>query len=230
MKILALDSCTLTGSAAIVVDGEVLAESTARVRSTHSEQLLPLVDEVLTRAGVALDTLDRIAVGVGPGSFTGVRLGVSTAKGLHVATGVPLVGVTSLDALAASAWAHRGRLLAALDGRRDEVFAALYDCDETRALVGALHGAPEVVGAAALQGHDDVITVVGDLSSALFLRLASAASERFVRAPAVLATPLARFIAWEVIAGRGRLDDGSLEPEYMRGSDAKLPGGREVAR
>lgn len=231
MKILALDTSTLTGSAAVVVDGVVLAESTTRIRATHSEQILPLVDEVLARAGVALHEIDRIGVGVGPGSFTGVRIGVATAKGLHIATGVALVGVSSLEALASAAWGVRGYVLAALDARRGEAYAALYALatGERRVVMDASIGAPDLMGARALtRCTEGEITVVGDLSPADLAALTACDPSRFVVAPSVAASPLARFVAWEVLAGRGRLDAGELEPLYVRGSDAKLPGGREV--
>jgi tRNA threonylcarbamoyladenosine biosynthesis protein TsaB len=233
VKILALDTSTLTGSAAVVVDGAVVAESTTRIRATHSEQILPLVDEVLARAGLALDAIDRIGVGVGPGSFTGVRIGVATAKGLHIATGVALVGVPSLDALASAAWGVRGCVLAALDARRGEAYAALFAVapGERRAVMDASIGAPALLGARALAlCAEGAITVVGDLSPADLAALTACDPSRFVVAPSVVASPLARFVAWEVLAGRGRLDAGELEPLYVRGSDAKLPGGREVPR
>lgn len=233
MKILSLDTSTFTGSVALVDDGAVLAESVARVRATHSEQLLPLVREVLSRAGVALDAIDRIAVGIGPGSFTGVRIAVATAKGLHLASGVALVGVSSLDALAASAWSARGPVLSTLDARRGEVYAALYDVapDGRRVVFEATHGSATSIGAKALASAGvGVITVVGDLSPADFDALSSGDRARFVRAPRVFEAPLARVIAWEALEGRATPDDGALEPLYVRGSDAKLPGGREVAR
>ncbi len=233
MKILALDTSTLAGSVAVVADGALLAESTARVRANHSEQLLPLVDEVLTRAGLALDAIDRIAVGIGPGSFTGVRIGVATAKGLHLASGAALVGVSSLDALVASAWAARGYVLAALDARRGEAFAALYEASpcERRVVIEPMHGPPSAVGALAVaRCPQGPIAVVGDLGDADLAALTARAPERFTLAPAVVGTPLARFVAWEALVGRGRVDAGDLEPLYVRGSDAKLPGGREVVR
>ncbi|MFO0652779.1 MAG: tRNA (adenosine(37)-N6)-threonylcarbamoyltransferase complex dimerization subunit type 1 TsaB [Polyangiales bacterium] len=230
MKILALDTSTLTGSVALIDDGAVLAESVARVRANHSEQLLPLVEEVLTRANVALDALDRIAVGIGPGSFTGVRIAVATAKGLHLASGVALYGVSSLDALAASAWCAHGPVLAALDARRGELYAALYNARgaDPRVLMAPCHGAASRVGERVLACCEGVVTVVGDLSSADFAALSSSAPSRFTRAPRVFEAPLARVIAWEAFEGRATLDTGALEPLYVRGSDAKLPGGREV--
>lgn len=229
MNLLSLDTSTLTGSAAVVSDGVVLAESTARVRATQSEQILPLVDEVLARAGLTLDRIDRIAVGIGPGSFTGVRIALATAKGLHLATGAALYGVRSLDALASSLWGAQGLVLAALDARRGETYAALYrlDGNERETVLAPFHGSPASVGEA-VRAFDGPIAVVGDLG-ADDLRALTGDDRRFALAPAVLATPLARFVAYEVLADRGTLDEGALEPLYVRGSDAKLPGGKTVA-
>jgi tRNA threonylcarbamoyladenosine biosynthesis protein TsaB len=213
VKILAFDTSTFAASAAVVDGGTVLAESSVLQRAGHSERLLPLVDEVLARAGLPLGAIDRLAVGLGPGSFTGVRLGLATAKGLQLATGIPLVGVSSLDALAASAWGVEGPLVAALDARRDEVYAALFRQRE---------GDREAVGAEAFRGGG--VTIVGDLDDGLFARLSRAAAGPLRRAPRVVGTPLARWVAAEVLAGRGRPDAGGLEPTYLRGADAKLPG------
>lgn len=128
MKILAIDSSTLTGSAAVLDGGVVLAESACRVRATHSEQLLPLVREVLSRAELTLDAVDRLAVGVGPGSFTGVRIGVATVKGIVFGTRAELVGVSSLEAMAALAREHERPegdgvvTIAAIDAIRGELY------------------------------------------------------------------------------------------------------------
>lgn len=230
MKILAMDSSTLTGSAAVLDGGVVLAESACRVRATHSEQLLPLVREVLARAELPLDAMDRLAVGVGPGSFTGVRIGVATAKGLAVATGLPLVGVSSLDALAEGTWAlEEGALVAAIDARRGELYASAWrvsggvrvecvaPCNERPAALGELLS--RVVRAG------DVAWVVGDARDEDLEVLARALPVPLRRAPGACATPLARWVAWAAMHGRGTVDDGAMEPRYVRGSDAKLPRG-----
>lgn len=230
MKILALDSSTLTGSAAVVDGGAVLAESACRVRATHSEQLLPLVREVLARAECPLDAIDRIAVGVGPGSFTGVRIGVATAKGLAVATGIPLFGVGSLDALAEAAWSmDHGVLVAAIDARRAELYATAWRVvgGARAVLLPPCNERPEAVGAALADvvRDGDAVWVVGDAREADLEVVASALPVPLRRAPAVCAAPLARYVAWAAMHGRGALDDGHMEPRYVRGSDAKLPRG-----
>lgn len=129
--ILALDTASLTASAAVVAeDGRVLAEGEAAVR-THSEQLLPLVDDVLRRAGVGLGELRGLACGAGPGSFTGLRIGLATVKGLCYATGKPLYLVSSLHALALDASAPPGALLVpCLDARKREVFIGFFRAAE----------------------------------------------------------------------------------------------------
>jgi tRNA threonylcarbamoyladenosine biosynthesis protein TsaB len=111
--ILAFDTATRVATSALVRDGEVLGE-----RSSTAVRVLEDVDELLRQAGALPRDLDRVAVGIGPGSFTGVRIGVATARGLALALGVPLAGVSTLDALAAGA----PGALPVIDARRREVF------------------------------------------------------------------------------------------------------------
>jgi tRNA threonylcarbamoyladenosine biosynthesis protein TsaB len=122
MKILALDTATQTASVA-AWDGRVLVERAERV-TTHSERLMPLIDEVLRAAGLSAAALDAIACGAGPGSFTGLRIGLATAKGLCFALGKPLALVSSLEALAARA--RDGRVCAVLDAYKCEVYAGFF--------------------------------------------------------------------------------------------------------
>jgi tRNA threonylcarbamoyladenosine biosynthesis protein TsaB len=121
MRILAIDTATLVASAA-VWDGEVRAAGEATAQ-THSEMLLPLIDQVLARAGLRPVDLDAVACGAGPGSFTGLRIGLSTAKGICFAMGRPLVLASSLAALSLEG---RGVVLAVLDAKKQEVYAGLY--------------------------------------------------------------------------------------------------------
>jgi tRNA threonylcarbamoyladenosine biosynthesis protein TsaB len=140
MRILALDTSTFVASVAIVEDGRVLSERDARV-TTHSEMLLPLVAEALGDAGLSPADVDLIACGAGPGSFTGLRIGLATAKGLCLALRKPLVMASSLATLAmeaeaavaegrgarAGAEGRGARVLALLDARRRAVYAGLYE-------------------------------------------------------------------------------------------------------
>jgi tRNA threonylcarbamoyladenosine biosynthesis protein TsaB len=127
--ILAIETSTLTASVALIKDGQVAIERNSGV-NTHSEVLLPLINECLAAHQVKLADLHTIAVGAGPGSFTGLRIGMATAKGLCFATGISLTPVSSLAALALdcarSVDTEDRPILAVLDARRREIFAAAF--------------------------------------------------------------------------------------------------------
>jgi tRNA threonylcarbamoyladenosine biosynthesis protein TsaB len=123
MLILALETSTELGSCALWRDGEVVERLCPGGRS-HSETLLPLVRELLAEAGCQIGQLDAIAFGVGPGAFTGLRIACGAAQGLAVASGIPLLPVTSLEAMAALSGGER--VVAALDARMGEVYSGHY--------------------------------------------------------------------------------------------------------
>lgn len=123
MLILALETSTELGSCALWRDGELSVRLCPAGRS-HSETLLPLVRELLAEAAVAVSQLDAIAFGVGPGAFTGLRVACGAAQGLAVANGIPLLPLTSLEAMAAATGAEQ--VLALLDARMGEVYAGAY--------------------------------------------------------------------------------------------------------
>ncbi len=100
MKILAIDSSGLVASAALIADGVLVAEYTVDYKKTHSQTLLPMVDEILRMTEQDLEGIDAVAVSGGPGSFTGLRIGAATAKGLGLALEKPVIGVPTVDALA----------------------------------------------------------------------------------------------------------------------------------
>lgn len=126
MRVLAIDTSTMTASVAVIdSDAGVLAEAESGV-NTHSERLVLLIDEALAGASTSLHDIDAIAVGAGPGSFTGLRIGMATAKGLCFATGKPLWAVSSLAALAIGC-GESGVVVPVMDARRSEIFAGFYD-------------------------------------------------------------------------------------------------------
>ena len=126
MRILAIDTATWTCSVALWRDGAVLAERCERTESSHASTLPRLVEAVLAQAGERPARGDAIAVSIGPGSFTGLRIGLSFAKGLAYSRGLTLVGVPTLDAFALATPAWEGTLCVALDARKREVYAAVY--------------------------------------------------------------------------------------------------------
>lgn len=222
MLLLALETATPVCAVALLRDDHVEIDLLLDRPRAHAENLVPMVRDALRYAGAELADLDAIAVSMGPGSYTGLRIGVSTAKGLALAGGTRLVGVPTLEALAAGAGAHAPDelLLATLPSRRHEVFAAAY-----RARAGRVLPAVE---AAALSVDD----VVAWLKDAHFerLRLLGPGAERvapvlekhelpFVHVAPDVVAPSASRVAR---LGARRLHEGhvadlrSFEPFYLK--------------
>lgn len=126
MKILALETSAKSVSAAVAEDGVILAAAYQNNGLTHSRTLMPLVDSMLCNASLTLDDIDLIAVAHGPGSFTGLRIGLATVKGLAFVNNTPCAGVSTLEALALPQQGE-GTVLCALDARRGEVYWAAFD-------------------------------------------------------------------------------------------------------
>lgn len=126
MRILGLDASANTGSVALCDDDRLLVEVTLEMNRTHSERLMVALDVALKTLGARLDSVELVATSVGPGPFTGVRIGVTTAKALAFSRGIPVVGVPTPDAMAFSYRYRLGELCVLLDARKDEVYAARY--------------------------------------------------------------------------------------------------------
>lgn len=126
MRILAIESSSLVASVAIVEDGVTLAEYTANFKMTHSQTLLPMIDSMVSLFGIDLADVDAIAVSGGPGSFTGLRIGSATAKGLGLALGKPLIHVPTLDGTAYNLYGARGLICPIMDARRNQVYTGIY--------------------------------------------------------------------------------------------------------
>jgi tRNA threonylcarbamoyladenosine biosynthesis protein TsaB len=222
VTILALETATDVCGAALLRDDAVTARAHLRRPRVHSARLTPLVEDVLAHADVAADALDAVAVSLGPGSYTGLRIGVSTAKGWALAADAALIGVPTLEAYAARLRAVVGPgdvVCALLDARRDEVYAGAYrwaggDLEphaETTALpVDAL---PDWLGA--VEGR---LWLLGDGVAKSRAALAPAADETTVL-PTDEAAPSA---AWVARRGRTRLerhgpdDRATVEPLYVK--------------
>ena len=130
MKILALDSSGIVASVAVVEDDTLLAEYTVNYKKTHSQTLLPMLDEIVKMTELELESVDAIAVAAGPGSFTGLRIGSATAKGLGLALKKPLVAVPTVDALAYNLYDAQGLICPIMDARRKQVYTGIYRFEE----------------------------------------------------------------------------------------------------
>lgn len=126
MKILAIDSSGLVATVAIVEDENVVAEYTIHHKKTHSQTLMPMMDEIKRMVELDLHTIDAIAVASGPGSFTGLRIGAATAKGLAMGLGKPIIEVPTLEGLAYQMYGSQALVCPIMDARRNQVYTGLY--------------------------------------------------------------------------------------------------------
>ena len=227
MKILAVDTATNSCSVAATDDGKLVAELTLNKDETHSKHLMELIHSVLENAGFGVTDLDGLAVTVGPGSFTGLRIGISTIKGLAHALGKPVVGVSTLETLALQCGQTPHLICPLLDARKGEVYAATYCFNEDQLIQKS--GARAVIPDA----------VVADIKSpCLFIGTgAQLYRQRIVAAAGILA----HFVAEDqnaikassvALLSMPRFEDndtdeiGDLVPHYIRKSDAELNFGR----
>jgi tRNA threonylcarbamoyladenosine biosynthesis protein TsaB len=216
VRILAVETSTMAGGVALVDGERVVGEYLLDVRVTHSERLLPAIDRVLADAGWRPQDLAGLAVAVVPGSFTGLRIGLSTVKGLAVALGVPVAAVPTLDALAARLPFAAPPVCPVLTARRDEVYCSLYrwERDRMRREWEYLALAPAELARRLV----DPVVLLGDAAEAIAApaaRLAPAAQ----RAPSpvtVAMLGLERLRAGDVVA------PADLVPLYLRPPEAEL--------
>jgi tRNA threonylcarbamoyladenosine biosynthesis protein TsaB len=225
--ILALDTstacCTLAVTRGTVVEGEILATVSLNSRAKHSRRLLAVIDWMFTEAEVDWPLIDGIAVGLGPGSFTGLRIGMATAKGLAAAAGVPLVGIPSLDIVACRCTSEK-LICAALDARKKQVYAAFYRVG-TLGLAERIGEVQAVDPAALLKGIREPVLMVGDAVVTYKKMWQQDLDAQVTFAPSDMHSPSAATLGLlggsELAAGR-TLDLASAAPLYIRASDAEL--------
>ncbi|MBN2307581.1 MAG: tRNA (adenosine(37)-N6)-threonylcarbamoyltransferase complex dimerization subunit type 1 TsaB [Candidatus Hydrogenedentes bacterium] len=222
MKILAVDTSTSINTVAACDAGVVLAETVVACGRSHSERLLDTVDWVLGQAGLQLGEFDALAVSVGPGSFTGLRVGVATWKGLAAGAGLGLVGVPTLDAMTRVACLDDAVVCVLLDARMKEVFGAVY---EFQAGVRTKRG-PESVAPVEqlLDGLPDRVLFLGDGALLYRDRIEERVAEP-VFAPSMLMVPRAAAVAAEaeaLIAAGAPAEAARVAPVYLRKSQAEL--------
>ena len=224
--ILAIETATGCGSIALtrgdLNNGHLLAEAVAQPEKTHSRQLLSSVDWVMKAAGIGWPDVNGIAISLGPGSFTGLRIGMAAAKGIALAADLPLVGIPTLDGLAHSCPVIDRPLWSLLDARKQEVYAACYQ--------PGIGGRPELVAPAraicpeALAKQISVPSILAgpgvDEYHELFARIAN-----IHLIPAALSSPRAArigLLAAEYLARGEFLDQITAAPMYVRASEAEI--------
>lgn len=127
MRILGIESSSLVASVAVVTDDVLTAEYTVNFKKTHSQTLLPMLDEIIKMVGLDLETADAIAVSGGPGSFTGLRIGSATCKGLGLALKKPLISIPTVDAMAFNLYGCAYTVCPIMDARRNQVYTGIYN-------------------------------------------------------------------------------------------------------
>ncbi len=173
MKILGIDSSGLVASVAIVEDNDLKGEYTVNYKKTHSQTLLPMLDEVAKMIELDLNTIDAIAVSGGPGSFTGLRIGSATAKGLGLALKKPLIHIPTVDGLAYNLVGHRDLVCPLMDARRNQTYTGLYQFDGNEM---------QIVKEQCAVGIDEIIETVNEIGKAVvFLGDGVAVFESYIR-------------------------------------------------
>ena len=215
MKLLAIESSGLVASAAVFADDTIVAEFTVNNKQTHSQTLLPMIDQVVTMSGIDLKEIDAIATTSGPGSFTGLRIGAATAKGLGLALHKPIVPITTLE----------GNICPMMDARRNQVYAGVYRVGDM--LLECVTGQKAVSiedYITELNDLGDPVTVLGDGVPVHREALQQGLNVAWQEAPAHMNRQSAASVA---VLGARYYDEGKIvsaeafRPDYLRKSQAE---------
>lgn len=225
MKLLALDCSGLVASVAVVRDGILSGEFTVNHKITHSQTMLPMLDELAKLIELDLNTLDAVAVAGGPGSFTGLRIGSATAKGLALALKKPLIQIPTVDALAYNLWGHKDLICPLMDARRNQVYTGLYRFADGRMQTVKEQCAVEIssiIDEVNQRGEEVVFLGDGVPVSAEYIKEHILVSHTF--APPHLSRQRAGAVASlaaEYYKEGKMMDSASHKPEYLRLSQAE---------
>jgi len=226
MKYLTIDTTTKVTAVSLAEDGCLIAESFLHTSKTHSERLIPMLDQLLKAAYWTLQELEMIGVVRGPGSFTGIRIGIATAQGLAQVLKIPLLAVLSLDALA---WAGLGRvedIVPILDARKNEWYTARYRWAKGEEEVQCLtlpQAIPTDLWLEQLKGLDRPICFVGDATAKYKARIETVLGEKAVILPDYVSLPRGAYAARAVWQRWQETGVGELVvPLYIRFSEAEV--------
>ena len=225
MKILGLDSSGIVASVAIVEEDNLIAEYTVNYKKTHSQTLLPMLDELAKMTELDMDTIDAIAVAAGPGSFTGLRIGSATAKGLGLALDKPLVGIPTVEALAYNLYDVNGLICPIMDARRKQVYTGIYRYEDHRLITvkdQMAVGIEELLST--LNDMGETVTFLGDGVPVFKDTIADKLTVPFSFAPAHLSRQRAGAVGALGILyyKEGRTETAAEhKPDYLRVSQAE---------
>lgn len=231
MKILALDTSTRAGSVAITDDDAVLAESVLNIDVTHSETLLSSLKNMLDETKLGMNDIDLLALTLGPGSFTGIRIGVSTVKGFALALGKPIAGVSTLETLASNFPYASCRITPILDARKGEVYSAHFRWEGNA--LARLTGDRALPPEALLEEINETTLFVGDGLGRYGEMIRERLGELAVTAPSThgfIRSSVVAALAHRQFEKGETLDPASLAPIYLRKSEAEINREKQLSK
>ena len=224
MKLLAIETSTMMSSIALIDENKLLAEYQIEIKSTYSDALLPLIEQILKSVKVSIKEVDAFALAQGPGSFTALRIGISVIKGLALATNKPLIAIPSLDGLAHNMCFTKLLICPLLDARKDEVYTAFYKRENIHVLKKLTPDRVIVPEELLDEIREDVVFLGGgsDLYRDLIARKLK---EKVLFAPLHLKYPRASTIAHlalEKLKNNEVMNIESISPIYVRAPEAEI--------
>lgn len=225
MKILGLDSSGIVASVAIVEDDVLIAEYTVNYKKTHSQTLLPMLDEIVKMTELDLNSIDAIAVAAGPGSFTGLRIGSATAKGLGLALKKPLIAIPTVEGLAYNLYDISGLICPIMDARRKQVYTGIYRfTDHQLKVVEDQMAVPMETVIEKLNQYGEAVTFLGDGVPVFHELIAEKMTVPYSFAPAHVNKQRAAAVAalGEIYYRQGKTETAMEHvPDYLRVSQAE---------
>lgn len=229
MKYLTIDTTTKITALALAESGKLVGEGFLHTGKTHSERLIPMIDQLLNAADWSLKELDFIGVVRGPGSFTGIRIGIATAQGLTQVLKIPLIGITSLDTLAWAGYGRQEETIVILDARRNEYYYARYGWQEKRNCIDGPKAVTMEYLISELQKKKERVFFVGDAVPGAQARLKKELDEEKIIIPLEYQyLPRGAYAAIEAWQEWNNKKEGSIEniytvePFYIRLSEAEI--------
>ena len=224
MKILGIDSSGLVASAAIADEKNIIAEFTVNNKQTHSQTLLPMIEKVVDMSGIELEQIDAIAIAAGPGSFTGLRIGSATAKGIGLALKKPIVSVPTLEGIAYRVSVFDGLICPIMDARRGQVYTGIYKADGDGLTCLSEQKAVDIHDILKELEDDEKVIFLGDGVEVHRETIENELKNEFVFAPVHLSKQSAAAVA---VLGSIYFEQGKAEsadehkPIYLRKSQAE---------
>lgn len=227
MNILAIDTSSLVATVAVINEEKLLGEFTINSPMTHSQKLMPIIDQLLSSLELSMEDIDTIAASRGPGSFTGIRIGIATIKGLAHGRKIPIVGVSSLEGLAYNITYSKELICPIMDARRNQVYTGVYKW-ENHKLINIVEEAPLSINELMdkLKEREEKVIFLGDGLGRYKEDIISGLGEKALFAPLYVnmqrASSIAQLALDKINNGESKPEDYlSIAPIYLRKSEAE---------